>query len=120
MTSLAGDGPPPAPRLRHGEETIVDMTNGLGEPVSRSHQLDRAEETPVPPHSNPARFYRERLGALAGILSLAMNADKPLDERDVSMDVVKLVAGARNRRNLPAEIFTMFSEASVRPFDAAA
>ncbi len=38
-------------------------------------------------------------GRLAGILSLAMQENKPLDERDLSMDVVKLVAGARNHRD---------------------
>jgi hypothetical protein len=31
-----------------------------------------------------------------------------------------LVAGARNHRNLPVEILTLFSQDAVRPFDAAA
>jgi hypothetical protein len=36
-------------------------------------------------------------GELAGILSLASNAKKPLKESDFSVESIKLVAGARNR-----------------------
>jgi len=37
-------------------------------------------------------------GHLAGILSMALNANKPLDESDLRVESVKMVAGARNQR----------------------
>lgn len=40
-------------------------------------------------------------GQLAGILSLASNAEKPLDENDFSVESIKLVAGARCQQESP-------------------
>ena len=75
------------------KEALTDESiGGRAADVMRS-LIDRIEL--VPAEYEGRKILEVNLhGRLAGILSLAMNADKPLDERDLSMDVVKLVAGA--------------------------
>ena len=74
------------------KEALTDESIG-GRAADVMHSLiDRIEL--VPAEYEGRKILEVNLhGRLAGILSLAMNADKPLDDRDLSMDVVKLVAG---------------------------
>lgn len=54
--------------------------------------IDRIELTP----NADDKLEIDLFGDLAGILALAANKDRPLDESDPSVQQVKMVAGARN------------------------
>ena len=57
--------------------------------------IERIELTP-----KKEDFEINLYGDLAGILSLAANKNRPLTESDPSVQQVKVVAGARNHREL--------------------
>ena len=57
--------------------------------------IDRIDRTP----NSGGKLNIDLHGDLAGILSLAANKDRPLDERDLSVRQVKVVAGTRNHRD---------------------
>lgn len=59
--------------------------------------VERIELTPVE-RNGKKTLGVDLHGALAGILALAANAKKPLDESGFPVESVKLVAGARNHR----------------------
>jgi hypothetical protein len=75
--------------------------NGQAEAIDLIRKLiDRIVLTPVEDEKGRKTLSIDLHGHLAGILSLATKAKKPLGESGFAVESVKLVAGTRNQRYL--------------------
>lgn len=87
----------------HYRQQVAKLTAVLNDDVNRAEAADiirsLVDRIALTPNSE-GKLDIDLFGDLAGILALAANKDRPLDESDPSVRQVKVVAGACKRRYL--------------------